>query len=421
MTPVQPSSPNGRRRIAWWVGALAVLAAALLGLARLRGGGALPVRVFPAVRGPIEEIVTAVSAGTVKSAREAVISPEAGITGVRFTEVLADAGRAVRKGDLLARAADPELERESEAVQEDARTAEAVLRQSEARLEEVRQRSAAELARAENASRQAESDRRRAAELRRDGFLSQAELEAADTRLADAREAVRLSGSGAAAVLAAEREVEAQKARLRALRKRIQLLDERRRKLSVRAPFDGIITKKSVEAGETKIAGSPLFVLADPSDTYIEAEIDETESARVRVGMKCRLLPDAYQGRSFEGRVTEVMPVVEASKEVSRANVVRVVPVSPPVLFRLGMSADVEVLVGRKDDVLQVPSSAVMEREGKKFVYVVAGGKIARRDVATGIGNWDRTEILSGLSAGDPVVVSLDQKDLAPGVRAVVR
>jgi HlyD family secretion protein len=115
------------------------------------------------------------------------------------------------------------------------------------------------------------------------------------------------------------------------------------------------------------------------------------------------------------------MPTVEASKEVTRANVIRVVPVSPPVPFRLGMSADVEVVVGRKDDALQVPSPAIMEREGKKFVYVVSGGKIARRDVTTGAGNWDRTEILSGLSAGDPVVTSLEQKDLAPGMRVDVR
>jgi HlyD family secretion protein len=196
---------------------------------------------------------------------------------------------------------------------------------------------------------------------------------------------------------------------------------ERERKLSIVAPFSGIITKKMVEVGETKIAGSPLFVLADPSESYIEAQIDETESARVRVGQKCRLLPDAYQGQIFEGRVSEVMPVVEASKDVSRANVIRVVPVSPPHPLRLGMSADVEVVVGRKENALQVPSSAIMERDGKKFVYTVAGGKIARRDVTTGSGNWDRTEILTGLAPGEEVVTSLEQKELAPGVRVVVR
>ncbi|HEY3491039.1 MAG TPA: efflux RND transporter periplasmic adaptor subunit [Candidatus Deferrimicrobiaceae bacterium] len=398
-----------------------VVTAALFAAYRIRAGAGTPVDTFPAVRAPIEEIVTAVSAGTVKAVREATLSPEAMITGIRFVEVRVDAGSSVRKGELLARGVDPEMAREAEAAAEDARTAEAALRGAEARRDEALQRYRADLARAENALKQATADQRRAESLHREGFLPLSEKESVDTRLNDTREMVRLSESGAAAVQALEREIEADKSRILSARTRARLVAERERKLSIVAPFSGIITKKLVEVGETKIAGSPLFVLADPSATYIEAQIDETESARVRVGQKCRLLPDAYQGQTFEGRVSEVMPVVEASKDVSRANVIRVVAVSPPHPLRLGMSADIEVVVGRKEKTLQVPSSAIMEREGKKFVYVISDGKVARRDVATGIGNWDRTEILSGLSPGDPVVISLEQKDLAPGVRVVAR
>ncbi len=404
-----------------WLSAAAVAAACVFGVVRYRSGGGTPVDVFPAARGPIEEIVTAVSAGTVKSVREATLSPEAVITGIRFVEVRVDTGQSVRKGELLARGVDPEMTREGEATAEDARTAEAALPGVEARRDEALQRYRADLARAENTLRQAREDQRRAEALQRDGFLSKAEKETVDTRMTDALEAVRMAGSGAAAVQSLEREIDAQKSRIAAARIRTRLVTERERKLSIVAPFSGIITKKSVEVGETKIAGSPLFILSDPSSAYIEAQIDETESARVRVGQKCRLMPDAYQGQIFEGRVSEVMPVVEASKEVSRANVIRVVAVSPPHPLRLGMSADVEVVVGRKDNALQIPSSAIMEREGKKFVYIVADGKIARRDVTTGAGNWDRSEILSGLSAGEPVVTSLEQKDLAPGARVVVR
>lgn len=409
------------RKAAAWTFALLAAAACTFAALRFLGAGPIPVDLFPAARGPIEEIVTAVAAGTVRSEREATLSPEAGIMGVRFVEVRVEDGQAVRKGELLARAVDSELFREAEAAQSDAAAAEAALRQAEARREEALQRYRADLARAENALNQAMQDQRRAESLQRDGFLPLAEKEAQDTRLADAREAVRLSGSGASTVRAIEREIEAQKSRISAARSRAALVTDRQRKLSVVAPFSGIITKKTVEVGETKIAGAPLFVLADPSSIYVEAEIDETESSRVRVGQKCRLLPDAYQGMVFDGRVSEVKPVVEASKEVSRANLIHVVPVAPPRPLRLGMSADVEVVVGRKERALQVPSSAIMEREGKKFVYVAEGGRIARRDVKTGASNWDRTEIASGLAEGDPVVTSLEQQDLAPGVRIVER
>jgi HlyD family secretion protein len=161
--------------------------------------------------------------------------------------------------------------------------------------------------------------------------------------------------------------------------------------------------------------------VADTRDITIEAPIDESESAKVREGQKVRLYPDAYLGETFAGVVSEVKPTIEVSKEVSRANTIEIQPASPPRPLRLGMSVDVEVLTGRKEDALQVPSSAVMEREGKKFVYIVREGKIVRSDIATGISNWDRTEVLSGVSPGDDIVTSLEIKDLGPGSRVGIR
>jgi HlyD family secretion protein len=85
------------------------------------------------------------------------------------------------------------------------------------------------------------------------------------------------------------------------------------------------------------------------------------------------------------------------------------------------MSADVEVLTGGKDNVLLAPSAAVMEREGRKFVLVVADGKAVRRDVTTGISNWEWTEILVGISPGEAIITSLEIKNLTPGSRVGIR
>ena len=62
-----------------------------------------------------------------------------------------------------------------------------------------------------------------------------------------------------------------------------------------------------------------------------------------------------------------------------------------------------------------------MERDGKKFVYVASGGRVVRREVTAGVSNWDRTEILAGVSAGEDVITSLEIKDLAPGSRVGIR
>jgi HlyD family secretion protein len=134
-----------------------------------------------------------------------------------------------------------------------------------------------------------------------------------------------------------------------------------------------------------------------------------------------KLFPDAYLGETFAGTVSEIKPVVEVSKEVSRANTIRVLPLSPPKPLRLGMSVDVEIRTGGKDNVLLAPSAAVMEREGRKFVFVVVNGKAVRKDVTTGISNWEWTEILSGIAQEDTVITSLEIKNLTPGARIGIR
>lgn len=397
-------------------GAALVLAAAVFAFYRFSGG--VEVDVFEAKSGPIEEYVTAVSAGTVKSRRESTLSAE---VGGRVAAVRAAEGDRMRKGDPLAVLSDPELDRQVEAARADLLSAQEGLRQSEARREEIDRRYLAEAARAANNLRKAKDDHRRAVELFRGGFLSKSDMEQADVRLANAEEESRIAAAGEAAVQAADREIESLRARVEAARAKAAGASDRREKLKIVAPYAGIVIRKTVESGEVKTPGAPLFVLADPGDIYIEAPIDESESAKIKVGQKARLHPDAYLGETFAGEVSEIKPTVEVSKEVSRANTIRLLAPSPPKPLRLGMSVDVEVLTGGKDNVILAPSAAVMEREGRKFVYVVQDGKAVRRDVTTGISNWEMTEVLSGISPGDAIITSLEIKNLSPGRRVGIR
>ncbi len=399
-------------------GVAAALLAAAAAIYSLRFRSEIPVDVFEARKEPIEEIVTAVSAGTVKSRREATISAE--VSG-RVEEVRVEEGTSVRKEEVLARLSDPELSRRADASLAERTQAEELLAQAVARREEAERKYRSDVARAGSNLRKAEQDHERARELFRGGFLSQAEMERADTQLANAKEDERMANIGEVTIRAIDREIASLKAREAAAQAASAAMAERRRKLTIVSPFAGIVTRKFLEVGETKQPGAPLFDIADPGDIYIEAPIDESESAKVREGQKARLYPDAYLGEMFPGVVSEVRPTIEASKEVSRANTIEVIPESTPKPLRLGMSVDVEVLTGRKEEALQVPSSAVMERKGQKFVYVVREGKIVRSDIVTGISNWDRTEILSGISAGNVVVTSLEIKDLRPGNRVDIR
>ena len=380
--------------------------------------GTIPVDVFRVRPGRVEEIAAAVSAGTVKSSLEAVLSTE---TGGRVDEVHVREGSTVRRGDVLARMGDPELARQVEAAEAEEAQARDALLQAAAKREEAVLRVRGEMGRAENNLRKAREDHRRAEKLFLDGFISRSELEAAETLFGNAEEEGRIAAAGASTLQALDREIDVLRGRNRAARARTAAWTARRSKLTITAPFSGVITKKTAELGESKLPGAALFVLADPSSTYVEAQIDEADAAKVRTGQTVRLVPEAYQGEVFSGRVSEVRPTVEASREVSRANTIAIAPASAPRPLRLGMSVDVEVLTGGKDNVLLVPSAAVMERDGKKFVYVVTGGRVVRRDVSAGLSNWDRTEVLAGVSAGEDVVTSLEIKDLAPGSRVGIR
>jgi HlyD family secretion protein len=398
--------------------AVAIAAAIAAAVIYSRLSGSLPVDVYRVRSGRVEEITTAVSAGTVKSPLEAVLSSE---TGGRVAEVRVREGSVVRKGDLIARIEDPELSRQLDGAAAEEGQARDALRQAQARREEVALRVLAEKGRAANNLRKAREDHRRAAELFRDGFISRSELDLAETLLANAGEESRIADAGESSLRALDREIDVLKGRVRAARARTEGVEARQAKLLVIAPFDGVIIRKTSEIGESKLPGAPLFTLADPSSIRVEAQVDEADAAKVQAGQPVRLIPEAYRGERFTGRVSEVRPTVEASKEVSRANTILVKLAEVPRPLRLGMSVDVEVLTGGKDNVPMVPSAAVMERDGKKFVYIVAEGRVARRDIVAGVSNWEWTEVLSGLRVGEDVVTTLEIKDLAHGSRVGIR
>jgi RND family efflux transporter MFP subunit len=109
--------------------------------------------------------------------------------------------------------------------------------------------------------------------------------------------------------------------------------------------------------------------------------------------------------------VTSVATAADAS---THTFVVKVTPADPKGLLKSGMYADVSILAQERPQTLLVPRAAVTEADGQKTVYVVVDGRAELRPVTTGLTDTDHVEILSGVSAGDPVVVA-GQSNLTPG------
>jgi HlyD family secretion protein len=135
--------------------------------------------------------------------------------------------------------------------------------------------------------------------------------------------------------------------------------------------------------------------------------------------MGARVTLDAFKERHFAAHVRRVAPyVLDTEKQARTVEVEAEIDEHEGANLLPGYSADVEIIIAERTDVLRVPTRALIE--GSK-VYVLESGRVKLTEVKTGLGNWELTEILRGLQPGARVVVSIDREGLADGVPAVSR
>ena len=364
---------------------LAIVAAVLLLRATLFRPDPVPVTVAAVAKGTVEETVAGSRAGTVKSRRRATLSPE---VGGRVERLAVREGDRVRTGDLLVRIAAEDVKAQVALAEKSLVVAEA------AEVEACR------------AAEQARRDLARSRSLARDEVLSVGLLEKAETE----------AGMTAAACDAARARVGQARASLDVARIALG-------KTVLRAPFDGVVAEVSTEEGEWVTPSPPglpippVVELFDPDDVYVSAPLDEVDVGRVKKGAEVRVTFDAYPARTFSGRVTRVADYVLDLREQNRTFEVEVALDDAAFARTLlpGTSADAVVVLARKEDVLRLPSYAILPG-GRALV--LAEERLAGAKVETGLKGAEWAEVVSGLSAGDLVVTSLDRPEVKEGARA---
>jgi HlyD family secretion protein len=364
---------------------LAVVVAAAFVVWRQGRGPQVEVETAPAAVGSVEEIVANTRAGTVKARKRSKLSPQ---TGGLVVALPHRRGERVSQGDLLLKLDDQVQRAQWELATRQLKAAEA--RAQEACL-------AAELA---------DREWRRGENLAREGILSPQNLDLLASQKDQAQ----------AACVAARALVEQGQAQVRLAQAQLSLTE-------LRAPFAGIVAELSTEVGEwitpapPGVPIPPVIDLLDPSSLYVAAPIDELDVARVKLGAEVRLRVDPRPGVVFSGRVSKLAAYVLDVAEQNRTAEVEVEFAPGQDLSGVlpGSSADVEIIVSRREGVLRVPTSAV--GEGSQ-VLVLENHKLVARSVQTGLSNWQFTEVVAGLSPGEEVVVSRDRPEIRPGVRA---
>ncbi|HEV8702828.1 MAG TPA: efflux RND transporter periplasmic adaptor subunit [Candidatus Polarisedimenticolia bacterium] len=348
----------------------------------------VPVTVYRASRGVVEETVTNSKAGTVKARRRAKISPE---IGGRAAFIGFRPGDRVRKGEILLKINARDLEAALALAMQDLATSRASAQ--EACL-------AADLA---------QRDLKRTLGLKDDRIVSAEMLDRLQSQ----------SDAAAARCQAARANVERAQAAIDLARANLN-------KAVLRAPFDGVIADLKAEVGEwvspspPAMMIPPVFDIIDPTSIYVSAPLDEVDAGRVATGQPARISLDPYPNRSFKGRVARVAPYVQDIQEQNRTFEVDVDFEDANFTRTLlpGTSADIEIILKAVENVLRMPTYALLEGDR---VLVFNGGHLKAVPVKTGMRNWEFTEIREGLQENDPVVVSLDRAEVKEGVRAEIR
>jgi HlyD family secretion protein len=341
------------------------------------------VTLVTAERGPVAATVTNTRAGTVDACRRAGLSPA---LGGQIASLAVKDGDRVDAGALLLELWNADIKAELTLSQRDARAARSRARES-CIVADVAKRDAERLTR-----------------LRADRLASE---EAADQAEGRALSTAAACAATEDAARVADARIDVTKAHL----ERTQLY----------APFAGVIAEINGELGEfvtpspVGIPTPPTVDLIDASCLYISAPIDEVDAPRVRAGLPARISLDAFPDRFFSGHVRRVAPyVLDQEKQARTVEIEAEFDDAEKAGLLAGYSADVEVVLEERADVLRLPTPVILP-DKTVLVYDDATDTIASRAVETGIANWEFTEILRGVEVGDRVVSSIDRDGVVDG------
>jgi HlyD family secretion protein len=382
---MNPKTAAMLRRAVIALAVILVIALAVIWFGRAKP---IPVLVTEVQRGTVEASIANTRAGTIESCQRTRMST---IVGGRIEILAVKEGDHVKKGQLL-------MQIWSDDIKAQERLAEAAVATSRKRVIE-----------ACTLADSAEREVKRQKELHRQGFISANAIDAAQAA-ADAR---------AASCATAKADIAQAEASVR-------VAHVQQGRTTLVAPFDGTVAKVVGEVGEYStpsppgVPTPPAIDLIDESCVYVKAPMDEIDAPKIHEGQFVRISLDAMPGKSFAGRVRRVAPYVSAVEKQARTVDIEAIFDHPEKAGRLlvGYSADVEVVLDTRKDVLRVPTSALLE--GGRVLVVDTDDRLVERKLRTGLANWESTEVLEGLAQGDRVVTSLDRTGVKAGARVTV-
>jgi len=394
---------TSRKRVLFAAAAVLIVAGGVWGYTTLNGASS---NIDPSKIATVEPgtmVRSVVATGKVEPITKVEIKSKA--NGI-IEHLLVDVDHVVQPGQILA-----ELDKENLTAR---------LREARANLQAAEAAREASVAQLKKNEIEAESpdvafarrNHERAQQLAEQKLVSQSQLDEAKSSLEQAENRQRAAGGQLVIARARVAEATANVAQAHAA---VERSEEELANATIRAPIRGTVLSRDVEVGSPVSSilnlganATLVMTLGDIERVFVRGKVDEADIGRVRLGQQARITTETFRDKVFEGRVTEISPIGVEKDNVTTFQV-EVSIDNPGKELKANMSANAEIILEQLPNSLLLPETAIVyDAQKRPFVDVVdPGSKTGRRrvPVKVGVGNGTRMQVLSGLKAGDKVVL----------------
>jgi RND family efflux transporter MFP subunit len=367
-----------RRKFVYWIGVVIVLLF-VIGILYSKGvlSPTVEVEVANVTQVYPSQVFTMLNAsGYVVAQRKAAVASK--VTG-QLVSLYVEEGSRVKKGEVIARLENNDVTAARDQAKANLNAARYNLEQAKAELHD------------------ATLSFNRNKDLIEHGYISQAESDASEARYKKAN----------AAVEAAEAAVKANTAALQGANVAIEYT-------LIRAPFDAVVLTKNADIGDivTPIgaaanAKAAVVTVADMSSLQVEVDVSESNIHQVKVGQPCEIQLDALPDSRFRGMVHMIVPTADRTKATVLVKI-RFIDKDNRILPEMSAKASFlsrEVKSGEEKPRTAINPAAVITHDGKQFVFLIKENRVIKTPITTGAKLGDMIEVLSGVKAGDRVVL----------------
>ncbi len=236
--------------------------------------------------------------------------------------------------------------------------------------------------------------------------MKRLEIQKYERNVRNAEELVKVGGESKVNLSDARITLETAQLELATLQEDLSLI-----KSEITSPVDGVITSMTADENYKVNTETTLFKVSDTENMKVEVSLSDSQIKNIAVGQRVEITSDALpEGDKVEGVVSEISGVASKSSNLDESNTTVTIKFNDPKGLRPGTTINAVIYYKESKDVIKVPYSAVLNENGKYYLFTVgSGNKVSKKEIKVGTNDDSYYEIASGLSVGDKVITVADE------------